>query len=62
MTTLPILFPGQGAQARGMGQDFADAFPEAKAVWAEADDVLGFSLSKACWESEARHSPTSCWE
>ena len=29
MTTLPILFPGQGAQARGMGRDFAAALPEA---------------------------------
>lgn len=51
MSTLPILCPGQGAQAPGMGKDFADAFPEAKAVWDEADDVLGFSLSNACWDS-----------
>lgn len=46
-----ILCPGQGAQKEGMGRDWADAFPEAKAVWDEADEVLGFSLSKACWES-----------
>lgn len=46
-----ILCPGQGAQAEGMGRDWAEAFPEAKAVWEEADDVLGLSLSKACWES-----------
>ncbi|MEM6672894.1 MAG: ACP S-malonyltransferase [Planctomycetota bacterium] len=46
---LPILFPGQGAQAPGMGKDFADAYPEAKATWDEADEVLGFSLSGACW-------------
>lgn len=51
MTTLPILCPGQGAQAPGMGKDFAAAFPEAQAVWDEADDVLCFSLSNACWES-----------
>lgn len=48
---LPVLCPGQGAQAEGMGKDFADAYPEARAVWEEADDVLGMSLSKACWES-----------
>lgn len=51
VTSPPILCPGQGAQAEGMGRDFAEAFPEAKAVWDEADKVLGFSLSKACWES-----------
>ncbi len=34
-----------------MGKDFATAFPEAQAVWDEADDVLCFSLSSACWES-----------
>jgi len=52
MTTLPILFPGQGAQARGMGRDFAEAFPEAKATWEEADEALGISLRDACWEAE----------
>ena len=51
MSTPAILCPGQGAQAEGMGKDWADAFPEARAVWDEADDVLGMSLSKACWES-----------
>ena len=50
-TIPPILCPGQGAQAEGMGRDWAEAFPEAKAVWDEADDVLGVSLTKACWES-----------
>ena len=49
--TPALLFPGQGAQAEGMGKDWADAYPEARAVWEEADEVLGFSLSKACWES-----------
>ncbi|MEM1450091.1 MAG: ACP S-malonyltransferase [Planctomycetota bacterium] len=51
MNTPPLLFPGQGAQAPGMGRDFVDAYPEAKAVWDEADEVLGFSLSGACWDS-----------
>ncbi len=50
-TTPALLFPGQGAQAEGMGKDWAEAFPEAQAVWDEADEVLGFSLSKACWKS-----------
>ncbi|MEL6716380.1 MAG: ACP S-malonyltransferase, partial [Planctomycetota bacterium] len=51
MSTPAILCPGQGAQATGMGKDWADAFPEARATWEEADDALGFSLSKACWDS-----------
>lgn len=45
-----ILFPGQGAQYEGMGRDWAEAHPAARDTWTEADDVLGFSLSKACWE------------
>ncbi len=44
-----ILFPGQGAQFAGMGRDFAERFPEARATWNEADAALGFSLSDACW-------------
>jgi [acyl-carrier-protein] S-malonyltransferase len=45
-----ILFPGQGAQFPGMGRDFAERFPEARATFEEADRALGFPLSLACWE------------
>ncbi len=45
-----VLFPGQGAQSPGMGRDFCEAFPAARAVFDRADDVLGFSLSDACFE------------
>jgi [acyl-carrier-protein] S-malonyltransferase len=44
-----ILFPGQGAQFPGMGRDWCEAFPEARATFDEADRVLGFALSDACW-------------
>jgi len=42
-----ILCPGQGAQAVGMGSDWANASPAAKAVFDEADEVLGDSLGES---------------
>ena len=50
MPKVAFLFPGQGSQFAGMGKSLAEAFPSAKAVFDEADDALGFSLSKLCWE------------
>jgi [acyl-carrier-protein] S-malonyltransferase len=48
--SMAFQFPGQGSQAAGMGADLADAYPEARAVFDEADDALGFELSRLCWE------------
>lgn len=45
-----LLFPGQGSQFVGMGRDLANAYPESRAVFDEADAALGFSLSKICFE------------
>ena len=47
---LAFTFPGQGSQAVGMGKDLADAFPEARAVFAEVDNALGEKLSTTMWE------------
>jgi len=45
-----LLFPGQGAQAVGMGKDLAEELPEARKTFAEADAILGYELSKLCLE------------
>jgi [acyl-carrier-protein] S-malonyltransferase len=45
-----FIFPGQGAQKVGMGKDFYDAFRVSKDVFEEADDVLGYKLSKIIFE------------
>lgn len=45
-----ILFSGQGAQNVGMGKDLVEGYPEAKALFDEADASLGFSLSEIMFE------------
>ena len=44
------IFPGQGSQYAGMGLDLYQNIPAAKAVFDEADRVLGFPLSNLCFE------------
>jgi [acyl-carrier-protein] S-malonyltransferase len=48
-----LLCPGQGSQFVGMGRDLSDAYPEARDAFAEADEALGFPLSRLCWEGPA---------
>ncbi len=50
MSKIAFVFPGQGSQSVGMGKEMCDAFPEAAAVFAAADDALGEKLSKLCFE------------
>jgi len=45
-----FLFPGQGSQQVGMGKDFFEQSSEARLIFAQADDLLGFPLSRLCFE------------
>jgi [acyl-carrier-protein] S-malonyltransferase len=48
--SLAFVFPGQGSQQPGMGRALSEAFPESRAVFEEADEALGFALSRLCFE------------
>ena len=53
MPLTAFLFPGQGSQAPGMGRELAECYPEARAVFDQADEALGFPLSQLCFEGPA---------
>lgn len=50
MSKLAFLFPGQGSQYAGMGRSLAQSYPLARQAFEEADAVLGFPLSRLCFE------------
>lgn len=47
-----FVFPGQGAQAIGMGRALAEIYPQARAVFDEVDEALGEKLSDLIWTGE----------
>ena len=50
MTRTALVFPGQGSQQVGMGQDLVENFAQARLLYEEADAILGFPLSRLCFE------------
>ncbi|WP_028129110.1 ACP S-malonyltransferase [Selenomonas sp. AE3005] len=53
MNKLAFVFPGQGAQAVGMGKDFCEQYEVAKKLFKEADEALGYSIKDMCFEGPA---------
>lgn len=54
-----FLFPGQGSQVVGMGRDVAQSFKAAAEIFARADEIVGYELSKICFEGPAEKLNTT---
>ena len=54
MSKIAFLFPGQGAQKAGMGQDFYEKFPSAKEIFDQASQWLSLDMKELCFEKNDR--------
>ena len=59
MSRSAFLFPGQGAQAVGMGQALAQRFSAARRMYDEASAVLGYDLAAVCWNGPKERLDTT---
>jgi [acyl-carrier-protein] S-malonyltransferase len=57
-----IVFPGQGAQYRGMGKEIYDNFPQAKEVFSYIDSFLGLEISQICFYSKDEELKRTYWQ
>ena len=54
MSKIAFIYPGQGAQKAGMGADFYEKSPLAKAVFDEAEKILNLDMKALCFEENDR--------
>lgn len=54
MSKIAFIFPGQGAQVCGMGQDFYEQTETGKRIFDKASEILGFSMTELCFEKNDR--------
>ena len=54
MSRIAFIFPGQGAQVCGMGQDFYEQTETGKKIFDKASGLLGFSMPELCFEKNDR--------
>lgn len=54
MSRIAFIFPGQGAQAAGMGKDFYEQKETARKIFDRATELMGFSMSELCFEENDR--------
>ena len=59
MGKIAFIYPGQGAQKSGMGKDFYDTFPVAKAIFDKADEILDISVTELCFTEDERINQTA---
>ena len=54
MSKIAFIFPGQGAQACGMGKDFYEQTETGKRIFDKATQLMGFSMPQLCFEENDR--------
>ncbi len=59
MGKIAVLFPGQGAQTVGMGRILAEKHPEIKRLYTNANDILGYDITKICFDGPAEELDTT---